>query len=322
MIQSKQLYDAIQLAEASYTLFDASPTVPPGDDAGLATALQQVTREGKLSSSQAQALANSWSLVSHRPDTLSGFSATLFQQKANTTDYVFALRGTEFTREPGLDLGQADLGGIIIDGVSVNQIVDLYNYWKKLTAVEGATVRLALVATTTDAAASGIFDEVPDSGTYKRIVFFDQSNAGIGAITGPVTSLTVTGHSLGGHLSTAFQRLFPGTGAEVVTVNGMGTRENALTSAFFDALAERSGTTFDASHIANVFGSAGTDLATGEFLYTQQGIRSELFTESFGPGAVFGHGGNQMTDSAAVYDLFIKLNSSLSNQRGQHQLTF
>lgn len=77
MIQSKQLYDAIQLAEASYTLFDVSPAVQPGDDAGLADALLPGSnREGKFSASQAQALANSWSLVSHRPDTPSGFSAT------------------------------------------------------------------------------------------------------------------------------------------------------------------------------------------------------------------------------------------------------
>jgi len=82
----------------------------------------------------------------------------------------------------------------------------------------------------------------------------------------------VTGHSLGGHLSTAFLRLFPNTPAEVVTVNGMGTQENPLVNAFFDALAERSNTSFETSRIANVFGSAGPNLAAGELLYTQQGI--------------------------------------------------
>jgi len=34
--------------------------------------------------------------------------------------------------------------------------------------------------------------------------------------------LTVTGHSLGGHLAMAFTRLFPETGASALTVNGAG----------------------------------------------------------------------------------------------------
>src|SRR6266511_3733385 len=87
MISTKMLYDALQLAEASYTLMDIG-NVSPGDDAGLRDALKDSDRQGAFSATQAQALVDSWSLVNHRPDTTSGFSATLFQQKGSPSDYV------------------------------------------------------------------------------------------------------------------------------------------------------------------------------------------------------------------------------------------
>ena len=98
-------------------------------------------------------------------------------------------------------------------------------------------MRLARVVATQDPGASGVFTATALPGasvpTYWRVEFFNQANAGLGVITGSVSSLTVAGHSLGGHLSTAFQRLFPGTNAEVLTVNGMGTGDNALVNLKF-----------------------------------------------------------------------------------------
>src|SRR5262249_12460902 len=155
------------------------------------------------------------------------------------------------------------------------------------------------VVNTTDSTASGIFASFPIIGAnppvimYRRIEFFDAPNAGLGAIKGPISSLTITGHSLGGHLATAFARLFPNIPVEVATVNGMGTGSDSRVGAFFDALAERQGTSFPENRIANVFGSAGPNLATGELLYNQFGLRTQLFTEAAnltGPSGVFGHG--------------------------------
>jgi len=160
MISTKRLYDAVQLAEASFTLLDMG-IVPAGDDLALRDALNDPSRQGEFSATQAAAFVDSWSLVSHQPDTASGFSATLFKQKGSASDYVLAIRGTEFTREPILDLGRTDLGQIVLDGVAANQIIDLYDYWKELTAGAGATVRLARLVSTLDPNASGIFATVP-----------------------------------------------------------------------------------------------------------------------------------------------------------------
>ncbi len=112
MISSNMLYDALQLAEASYALLDR---VPPGDSAELIAALKDKEREGLFSATQADALAASWRFVHQQPNTETGFSATVFRKNGSSSDYVLAIRGTEFLvslQEFGRDLVQTDFGEI------------------------------------------------------------------------------------------------------------------------------------------------------------------------------------------------------------------
>ena len=55
-----------------------------------------------------------------------GFSSTLFQNR-QTGKQVYALRGTQ-----GLltDLVLTDLGDIVMDGLAIHQVVDMYNDWQ------------------------------------------------------------------------------------------------------------------------------------------------------------------------------------------------
>src|SRR5690606_20071664 len=55
------------------------------------------------------------------------------------------------------------------------------------------------------------------------VLFTDDRQTGLGLQADIMNKgLTVTGHSLGGHLASAFTRLFPETGAEALTINGAG----------------------------------------------------------------------------------------------------
>lgn len=321
MISTEKLFDAIQLAEASYTLLDGVR-----DSNSLKDALQDRDLQGTLSASQAQALVGAWSLLNHQPNTTTGFSATLFQRNGNPSELFLAVRGTEFLRsvqEFSRDLARSDLRDIILQGFAINQILDLYNYWQRLVASPNATVRLARTSFTTNPNTPGVFtpnlgaNAVPE---YARVEFFDSPNAGLGLVQG-VSNLTVTGHSLGGHLSTAFSRIFPSIPVEIVTVNGMGTGVSDIANRFFDALAETSNTSFESSRIANMVGSASPNLATGELLYTQFGERAPLYTES-AISATLGHGAEQMTDSAAVYDLFVRMDESLQRKKPSEMAEF
>jgi hypothetical protein len=69
-----------------------------------------------------------------------GFSATLFKN-SQTGAYSFAIRGTE----PGYaDLLGADFGDIVMDGIAMDQVVDMYNYWQSLNHV-GSLALQALI---------------------------------------------------------------------------------------------------------------------------------------------------------------------------------
>ena len=296
------------LAEASYGQFQV---VTPNQ-----TEIRQILLAAGISSSQIVDLTSKFSILRHIPNTPSGFSATVFQAAGSDsgTGLTLAIRGTEPFAQAGVDLVQADLGGIVLEGAALYQIVDLYNYWKQLTASSGATVRLARIVETNDPLSAGLFAAVTLPGrdsSFRRIEFFDQANAGLGVINGPVSNVAVTGHSLGGHLATAFQRLFSGTVSEVYTVNGAGTRDSDSVSRFFDVLAGHA-TSFDAARVSNIYGSAGPNVVSGELVYAQIGGRSQIYTESISD--VGGHGGKQMTDSAAVYDLFIRADNRLKMQ--------
>ena len=94
---------------------------------------------------QIQIVIENYEIVAHQPNTESGFSATLFQE--NVTDqYVLAIRGTEGDKWDTIsipknawwkDIIEADLSDIVINGIAVNQIIDMYNWFIKLMTMPG-----------------------------------------------------------------------------------------------------------------------------------------------------------------------------------------
>ncbi|QTS88791.1 hypothetical protein JLK41_11785 [Ectopseudomonas khazarica] len=240
-------FDRAQLAEASYTLFEYLG----GDfsDEDVADILQEPERGGSFSQTQAEEFINTWRVISHTKNTSNGFSATLFQSK-ETGKYIYATRGTE----PGnawSDIVETDIADIVLDGLAINQIVDMYNDWQYLNAeaaasyqvaqlslLLGETAALAAARLTTPIgtsdyelalrARSDIIIDMPTGMVYtiefvESQEYYDDHRAlGSGVLHGQQVELDVTGHSLGGHLAAAFTRLFPETGAEATTINGAG----------------------------------------------------------------------------------------------------
>ena len=52
---------------------------------------------------------------------------------------VFAARGTEPTLE---DLVITDFSDIVLDGIAIGQVVDMYNYWQRLKAQKGVEAEM------------------------------------------------------------------------------------------------------------------------------------------------------------------------------------
>lgn len=304
------LFQQAQLAEAAYAeLLDRSGNLITSIP-GVTTAL----RDEDFSATQASTFADTWEVRDHTPDTLSGFSATIFRNR-QTGAYSLAIRGSlqpvDFAEDARLIAG---------DGIAIRQVVDLYNFWQRATTTQDQTYRAAFVVMRDSSGAlpPGAF---AIGATPYGIVFEDSAGLvdtglrlGSGAIPAGLGHIDVSGHSLGGHLAMAFTRLIPGIDSNALAVNGLGFNIN--TAAVNDLFAALGGTPgFDAGRIQNVYGERWLEFAAMNNVVLQQpgSAYDGIFIESawaFSP-TWGGHGAPQMTDSLALYSLLATLDPAL-----------
>ena len=343
MISPTKLFEQAQFAEASYADFfdnDALTVITTDDRVKV-----ELVRAG-FSDAQATEFISHWKVVHHQPDDFPGgfpgYSSTLFESKDEPGTYVLAFRGTA---DILVDLAATDLNDIVTDGLAIDQIVAMYNDWVRMNTPLARTYRAAELVTLEAETALLTVDRFTSAGVgpielllrsrndividyplgVVRQIQFNSSNEvygdaralGIGLLDAGAT-VSVAGHSLGGHLAMAFTRLFPDM--EATTVSGAGFPTGPLPGLSFNAninirnLFESLGgaSSFDAERIQNIHGSAAPDFVTqnGPFLF-QPGGHDEVYTESSSWSNVVGHGGMQMTNALAVYDLLIRLDSNL-----------
>ncbi|MEO8507316.1 MAG: calcium-binding protein, partial [Betaproteobacteria bacterium] len=236
----------------------------------------------------------------------------------------------------------------------------MYNDWQRLKAPAGTTYRaayflplavetsayrqamltpgsaaeafLALLRARTDIVIDSPLGEVKQIRLANSATVFNASDKrvlGLGAVPAGA-KLAVTGHSLGGHLAAAFTRLFPETGAEALTVNAAGFATGLLPGVGGNARTNirnlfgmlEGASSFDKDRITNLYGSAAGQLVSmnSGLGLVQPGHHYEIATESYEFATTVGHGAGQMTDSANVHDLFLRLDSSLRTQSTHHAL--
>ena len=219
-----KLSDFAQLSVASYALFS------PGALSDLGSQKAALKGAANMTETQAIDFLNKYDLVHHTPNNSTGFSATIFRDKA-TSKLIFSVRGTEIPSNVVPDLIVADVFHIGTEGYAKSQATSLYRYWKQLTTVGGQAVSYTDPEIRQLYAVSKGMTGLIDIGALDYIAFrasvlSDQGvNAGQAAGTAlidPASVVDVTGHSLGGHLAMLFSRFFPGNTGEVVTLNAPG----------------------------------------------------------------------------------------------------
>ena len=346
MINADKFFELAQLAEAAYADF-SDPGLSPKD---------ALMDDGKgFSQAQADFFLANWAIVTdgHRPNTASGYSSTLFKSLDAGGGYVLAVRGTEGITSN--DLWIEDLGNIVFDGIALDQSVDLYNEWKRITS-SGTYTAAKLVTLTDETAAytlakAGQFvpgfnmaadvylaylrartDIIIDepSGRVRTIqfessatLFSDSRQTGLGLATDiAAKGITVTGHSLGGHLADVFDRLFAGAGADVFKINGAGFATGDIAGLSGNAAINLrnlfsmlgGAASFSAANNLNLYGDKNPEIVTmnGPGLF-QQGGHEAIFIEQASFAAnTLGHGASQMTDSLALYSLFATIDPTLN----------
>jgi Ca2+-binding RTX toxin-like protein len=169
-------------------------------------------------------LNQGWTIPSFQQNDDAGFAANLFVNES-TGEKVLAIRGTEadplISVETYLDLVAADITEIGTIGLALNQAVSLFNYVQRLQAEEGRTDVLQLTLRTGPLGTAPEGVQTVSRGFTEFWFEASYTETGLGLIN-EGDQVTVTGHSLGGHLAALALRLFPGLFDQAVTYNAAG----------------------------------------------------------------------------------------------------
>ena len=228
----------------------------------------------------AAVIGKNFSVVSQIESVVSSFDAVVWQ--ANNADgtvnpsgklYV-SMRGTQqFTDF----LEDADLA---VTGNARAQIVDMVNWWFKITTPTGQSARQIALEPVYDSATP------PNQLGTRYVVAADVVGSGLITTADLVNGIEVNGHSLGGYLASAFTRLF-GSQAHVQhtsTFNSAGFAPGS--ESVFTQLQNLIGPSYglgrfpNTSEQTNYFAQNGLNLTTNNSWFTQVGNRVELFNES------------------------------------------
>ena len=299
------------LADATYVDGLIDPIGIPLSSDALANYGQLKKR---LTPDLAKYLADHFEVITQKltqDQTESGFDATVWRSKDDGQVYV-STRGTE---------GKGDLiadADLTTSGLAGWQTLDMVNWWLKSRAPVGTLAAQIKFETVT----------TPD-GTVITTSYMTAATPvpGDGTLSN-VTSVVVNGHSLGGHLSTAFTRLFSDSLPILHTYTYNSATFNPLSPRRFADFALAMGlggagatayptngaqTNFHAIH--------GPDLTTQNFTLGQIGLRMGLFNEET-PVATLdnystlsNHFMYKMTDALALGNALVKLDTTLTIEK-------
>ena len=265
--------------------------------------------EDRMTPTLAKYIGDNFTVVTHieTGDFLqSGFDATVWKDNA-TGKLTVTMQGTSGLQD---FLSDADLA---VTANARSQIVDMVNWWFKITTPAGQSARQIRLAMQYDNSAPplalgtryAIAPDVPGTG----LVLTAQLLQGVG----------VSGHSLGGYLATAFTRLF-GSQAHIShtsTFNSAGFAPGSET--VFRELQNIIGPSYglgrypSASEQSNYFAVNGLNLTTNSFWFSHQGRRVDLFQEE-GTG-VANHSMYKLTDALVLGAALEKLDSTFTTAK-------
>ncbi len=264
-------------------------------------------RNAGMSDAQATRFAAEYSIVAPTYTDATGLAVNVFRNN-ETGKIVLAIRGTEGLIDRDF-LEDILLG---VGGIARTQLISLYNYVQLLITPNGQP---ALQVEDVPPDIDPITGYVNDPGGIRET----DSVAGLGHLAG-ASGLTVTGHSLGGHLAAAMSRLFHSLVNDTHTYNAPGFNLS-VADGLLDQFPTDAGTF--PGNITNVVADTGVTVIpnVGDLPGTPRRIfiEDQSLIGNF-PG---NHGIGPLTDALAIYSLFASVDSSLNAdpQTGVQKIT-
>ncbi|MHB1198399.1 MAG: calcium-binding protein [Polaromonas sp.] len=258
----------------------------------------------------AKYIGDNFTVVTHieTSDVLgSGFDATVWKDNA-TGKLTVSMQGTEGLQDFLVD---ADLA---VTGNARSQIVDMVNWWFRISTPAGQSARQITLEPIYDSA-------TPPNllGTHYAAAP-DVAGSGLISAADLAQGIEVNGHSLGGYLATAFTRLF-GSQAHVShtsTFNSAGFASGS--EAVFTELQNLIGPSYglgrypSTAEQSNYFAQNGLNFTTNSFYFNQQGQRVELFNE-LDATQLGNHYLYKLTDALALGNALSTLDASFTTDK-------
>lgn len=255
------------LADATYALDSNNLNGLTGNDLE-----NLIELKSRMTPTLAKYIGDNFTVVTHfkSGDQFgSGFDATVWKENA-TGKLIISMQGTTGLQD---FLTDADLA---VSGNARNQIVDMVNWWLKISTRNGHPANQITL--------ENIYDNSYPPVKIGTQYVAAQSVLGLGLITPSdiANGIEVNGHSLGGYLASAFTRLF-GKQAHVLhtsTFNSAGFAPGS--EAVFVELQNLIGPSLglqrfpNTAEQSNYFAQNGLNVTTNSFYFSQQGKRIVL----------------------------------------------